>query len=231
MSAGVEHKLLLVETSGRVGQAALAHGAEVCARRQLDEARRHARDLAPAVQAMLQQQGWRPADITAVLVSQGPGSFTGLRVGIMAAKAFAYAVGCPIVAVETFAAIALQARPGVDVEVIADAQQQKLYWQRFRVLPHDSLLQAVTSLHVVSVTQWLAQLPPGIQVSGPGLALLRGRLPDTVHPLPEEQWQPQLDSLLRLGLARLARGERDDLWALEPLYARPSAAEAKWREA
>ncbi len=68
----------------------------------------------------------------AVLVSRGPGSYTGLRVGIMSAKTFAYATGCALIAVDTFAAIALQAPESVArVDVLADAQQDKVYVQSF----------------------------------------------------------------------------------------------------
>ena len=86
-------KILLLETSGRVGRVAVASPHAILQERRLDEARRHARDLAPAVQTLLQEQGWRPKNVDAIFVSLGPGSYTGLRVGIMSAKAFAYATG------------------------------------------------------------------------------------------------------------------------------------------
>ncbi len=106
-----ELRFLILETSGRIGQVGVASDGNLLAFRRLDEARRHARDLAPAVAELLSQQHWQPCDIHAVIVSQGPGSYTGLRVGIMSAKAFAYATGCALLAVETFSAIALQTPP------------------------------------------------------------------------------------------------------------------------
>src|SRR5438309_3966029 len=102
-------RVIILETSGRGGQVALAHGGALLALRRLDEARRHARDLVPALHDLLLGQRWRPRDVQAVIVSRGPGSYTGLRVGIMSAKTFAYATGGAILAVDTFAAIALQA--------------------------------------------------------------------------------------------------------------------------
>ena len=65
--------------------------------RRLDEARRNARDLAPAAAELLQKQGWKPIGLDAVLVSCGPGSYTGLRVGIMSAKTLAYATRCALI--------------------------------------------------------------------------------------------------------------------------------------
>src|SRR4051794_34194529 len=128
----MEPHSLIIETSGRPGAVALAEAEKIRGVRQLDEARRQARDLAPAVKELLQRQGWRSADIQAVFVSQGPGSYTGLRVGITSAKVFAYATGCALVAVDTFAAIAMQAlAPAANaagsLDVLADAQQDKVY--------------------------------------------------------------------------------------------------------
>src|SRR5438309_2358715 len=81
---------------------------------------------------MLAARQWKPKDIAAVLVSRGPGSYTGLRVGIMSAKTFAYATGCTPLAIDTFLAIARQTSSQARlVDVVEDAQQGKLYVQRF----------------------------------------------------------------------------------------------------
>src|SRR5262245_37871016 len=126
-------RFLILETSGRPGQVAVAEGGTIKASRRLDEARRHGRDLARAVAALLTEQDWKARDLQAVIVSLGPGSYTGLRVGLMSAKTLAYATGCALIGVETFRAIARQTPPEVlDVDVLADAQQDKVYWQRFR---------------------------------------------------------------------------------------------------
>src|SRR5262245_52282348 len=93
-------RLLILETSGRLGQVAVAGGSALRERRRLDEARRHARDLAPAVADLLATQGWKARDLHAVIVSLGPGSYTGLRVGLMSAKTLAYATGCTLIGVE-----------------------------------------------------------------------------------------------------------------------------------
>src|SRR5947209_2072097 len=106
-----QQRTLLIETSGRRGQVGAASGRDLIAHRELDPARTHARDLAPAVKSVLTAAGWTARDLTAVFVSVGPGSYTGLRVGVMAAKALAYAVKCDFLAVETFAVIAARCPP------------------------------------------------------------------------------------------------------------------------
>jgi tRNA threonylcarbamoyladenosine biosynthesis protein TsaB len=222
-------KLLIIETSGSPGEVALVQG-EIRARRTLDQARRHARDLAPAARDMLQELGWRPGDIEAVFVSTGPGSYTGLRVGIMSAKAFAYATGCTVLGIDTFAAIAWQSAADASVvrlSVIADAQQEKVYAQRFVVEPN-LLPVAESPLLILPLSQWLAQLEPDERITGPGLRSFQHALPPATNVVAERLWDPRPESLLRLGLERLSKGEKDDLWQLEPLYLRPSSAEEKW---
>jgi tRNA threonylcarbamoyladenosine biosynthesis protein TsaB len=219
-------RLLILETSGRSGHVALAEGPVLRDTRRLDEARRHARDLAPTVAELLRAAGWRPRDLHAVLVSRGPGSYTGLRVGIMSAKALAYAAGCAVLGIDTFAAIAAQAPPeATALDVLADAQQDRVYVQRFE--RSGAEWQAASALDIVPATDWLAGRGEHVWVSGPGLRVIGARLPSGSRVVADPQWDPMPESLLRLGLARYEAGERDDLWALEPLYARPSSAEEK----
>jgi tRNA threonylcarbamoyladenosine biosynthesis protein TsaB len=225
-----EPRLLILETSGRAGQVAVAEGAVLRAVRRLDEARRHARDLAPAVAELLAGQGYSPRAIDAVVVGRGPGSYTGLRVGIMSAKAFAYAAGCALIALDTFAVIAAQAPPEVaHLDVLADAQQERVYVQHFTRPAAGADPQPATPLAIQPFAEWLARRDAASWASGPGLRGLRQRLPGSVSVVEPERWDPQAETLLRLGLARYREGARDDLWTLEPLYLRPSAAEEQWR--
>lgn len=229
MSVGDEPRMLLLETSGRIGQVAIARGGVVVATRRLDEARRHARDLAPAVVELLAGPGWQPRDLHAVIVSRGPGSYTGLRVGVMSAKALAYATGCALLGIETFAAVALQAPAlATEVEVIADAQQGRVYVQRFVRARPNAPLSAEGPLAIEEFSRRFAHPRPDTWVTGPGLRVLGPRLADVWRVVPAEDWEPQPESLLRLGLARFLGGERDEVWAMEPLYLRPSSAEEQW---
>jgi tRNA threonylcarbamoyladenosine biosynthesis protein TsaB len=221
-------RLLLIETSCSPGLVAVALKDRLLGVRRLQEARRHARDLAPTACELLNKQGWKAHELHAVVVGIGPGSYTGLRVGIMTAKALAYATGCAIVGIETFAIIARQAPArAARVDVIADAQQGKVYVQRFARV--SGVVVPLGSLAIRPFDDWLAGLEAGAWVTGPAVHLYEDRL--QAWPLVESEYrQPIADSLLALGLERLARGDKDDFWKLEPLYLRPSNAEEKWRE-
>jgi tRNA threonylcarbamoyladenosine biosynthesis protein TsaB len=224
-------RLLLLETSGRAGWVALAHGDTLRAVRRLDEARRHARDLAPAVRDMLTAENWKPRDVEAVLVGRGPGSYTGLRVGLISAKAFAYATGCALIAVDTFAAIAAQTpEEALAVDVLADAQQDKVYIQGFvRPQRGDSFAPSMP-LTIEPFAIWLQRREVTAWASGPGLAVTGRRLPDRVPVVAAARWFPLPESVLALGIQRYRAGERDDIWSVEPLYLRPSSAEEKWQQ-
>lgn len=222
-------RLLILETSGRVGQVAVAEGPQLRGCRRLDETRRHARDLAPAVADLLCEQRWKPRAVQGLLVSRGPGSYTGLRVGIASALAFAYATGCAVLAIDTFAAIALQApAEAAALAVLSDAQQDQVYVQHF-VRAGESW-QASSALQILPLQLVLAHLDPAIWLTGPALYLHGASLAQRYRLVRADRWDPQVDSVLALGLARYQRGERDDPWKLEPLYARPSAAERQWQE-
>jgi tRNA threonylcarbamoyladenosine biosynthesis protein TsaB len=220
-------RLLLIETSGRSGFVAVALGADLRGLRRLDEARRHARDLAPAAAELLAAQGWRPPDVQVVVVSRGPGSYTGLRVGIMAAKTFAYATGCALVALETFSVIASQAPEGTPrLDVLADAQQDKVYVQPFSRTPGG--WQPTGPLAIRRFADWLAVREADAWVTGPGLHRWGGHLPAGTPVVEGTRRDPTPEALLRLGLARWEAGVRDDVWGMEPLYLRPSSAEEQW---
>jgi tRNA threonylcarbamoyladenosine biosynthesis protein TsaB len=220
-------RLLILETSGRAGQVALAQNDRLLRLRRLDEARRHARDLAPAVAELLQMENWRPRHVAAVVVSQGPGSYTGLRVGIMAAKAFAYATGAALIAVPTFEALAAQAPRDIrELDVIADAQQGKVYVQSFCRKASEGPPSAVAALRIQPLSEWLVGRNPQAWVTGPGLR--DQQLPAHVSTIDPSLRDPQTASLLQLGLAQFRAGRRHDLMSVEPLYLRASGAEEQW---
>jgi tRNA threonylcarbamoyladenosine biosynthesis protein TsaB len=221
-------RVLIIETSDRVGQVATAAGPTLLQVRTLPEARRHARDLAPAVAEVLAAQGWRPRDVDAVVVSRGPGSYTGLRVGIMSAKTFAHATGCRLLGIDTFLAVASQTPANLPcVDVLADAQQDKVYFQPFA--RSGETWSPTAALLVCPFADWLLARDPAAAVTGPGLAKWLDRLPPEIVRLAPDAWHPTPASLVRLGMGRLANGDKDDPLSMEPIYLRPSAAEEQWQ--
>ena len=99
-------KVLLIETATQVCSVALAEGDSIIARRESDEPNAHSSHLAVYVDEILNECGLKPADIDAVCVSSGPGSYTGLRIGVSSAKGLCYALGKPLIAVPTLESMA-----------------------------------------------------------------------------------------------------------------------------
>jgi tRNA threonylcarbamoyladenosine biosynthesis protein TsaB len=233
----VEPRLLLLETSGKSGWVALAEGESVRSVRRLDQARQHARDLAPAVADLLAEAGWQVRDLQGVVAGRGPGSYTGLRVGLMSAKTLCYATGCALIALDTFHVVAVQSPAEVQaVDVLGDAQQGKVYVQRYG-RSAEGEFRPLTPLSIQPFAEWLGRRDLDEKdsratawLSGPALRVPALRAPETVRVVDAGCWDPRPESVLRLGLARYRAGERDDCWSVEPLYLRPSAAEEQWQK-
>ncbi len=98
-------KLLALETTDLAGSVALCEQGKVLAVRFLEPKQRSAQSLAPAIHSILREFSWKPTDVDIVAVTTGPGSFTGLRVGVATAKMYAWSVGAKIVGVDTLDAI------------------------------------------------------------------------------------------------------------------------------
>ncbi len=218
-------RILAIETAGLHGSVAALARDRLLAERPLDVQRRSAQSLAPAMAELLHEVGWQPREVELVAVATGPGSFTGLRIGVTTAKAFAYAAGCQLIGVHTLAAIA--ARAGVDrVWAVLDAERGELFAAEF-ARDETGGLHEVTSTQVVAKDVWLAALAPGSVVSGPGLERLSGQLPPSATTVASALWGPTASAVGSLGWKLYEAGERGDVFGLVPNYFRRTAAEEK----
>lgn len=103
-------KIILIETSTALCSVALAIDSQIVASRESSAPRAHASLVAPFVSEVLASQGLLVSDCDAVCVSEGPGSYTGLRVGSSSAKGLCFASGLPLLAVGTLDILASQAK-------------------------------------------------------------------------------------------------------------------------
>lgn len=190
---------------------------------------RHGRELLPMIATLCRRAGLRPADLDAIGVGLGPGSYTGLRIGVTAAKTLAYTRQAPLVGIDTFAAIARNApAEALVVHVVADAQRGGVYVARFERPGSAAVPACVVPLRVEPMAEWATNLRPGEWVLGPALDRLRIDWPVGVHRGTSEQGHPSGASLVDLARAALDSGERADPATLEPVYLRRSAAEEQW---
>lgn len=134
-------QLLAIDTSTSAITVALHDGSRVVAESTTLDARAHAEHLAPGIRDVLKQAGLEPDGVTGVVVGIGPGPFTGLRVGIVSARTFGYALGVPVRGLCSHEALAHEAwlagqRGGL--LVATDARRKEVYATEFALTPAGS---------------------------------------------------------------------------------------------
>ncbi len=215
--------ILAIETSGKAGSIALHNAGVALQHLELSATgRRHARTLIPEINHLLKSYNFTPSDVNLVAVSIGPGSFTGLRVGIVCAKTFAYAVGCNIIGVDTFLAIAAASPKNVnEVWVIEDALRGDLFAGKY--VRHDQTWTCAINAKLIALEAWLPQVGETL-VTGPGVTKHKDLLTNAY--LSDEQLRdPQATWIAHVGEQLFNSGQKDDPWTLMPHYMRRSAAE------
>lgn len=220
-------RILALETTERIATIAVAEGNTIIALRRCDPTLRSTQSLVPAIARGLRMAQWHPRDVELVAVGVGPGSFTGLRVGITTTKVLAYAVGADVLGVDTLEAIAAAAPPGTGPYWTAIDAQRGQWVVRPFFRAGDGWPQPLAPAERVDAESWLAELPAGTTLTGPVLRKAANPLPDYLRPLPESLWSPTARAVALLAARDYAEGRRDDLWTLAPRYSRPSAAEEK----
>ncbi len=217
--------LLAVDTSGAQGSLAILDGAAVVFDRTLVEGGvRHAQSLVAEVDLALKTCGLKPRDIRNVAVSIGPGSFTGLRVGLVFAKTFAWLNDAQLIAVDTLQAITQQVPADIEfVTAIVDAQRKDYFAATYRWDSELGLRTAIDEVKLASIDD----LPTEFPIVGPAGDKLRAAAPDRFELLDESLWQPRAIDAGRIGFHMAQLGQFSDPDGLEPVYIRLSYAEEK----
>jgi tRNA threonylcarbamoyladenosine biosynthesis protein TsaB len=219
--------ILAIETTDRSGSVAALDDDRVVAEIDLDPTMRSAQSLAPGIASLLEHVGWNPREIRLVAVATGPGSFTGLRVGVTTAKLIAYATDAQVQGVNSLEAIAWQAPPEVgDVWAVIDAQREQLFAGHF-LRAASGVWQSTGEIQLIDNAAWLNLLLPGQSLSGPAVAKFLGKLPAEVRQVDQSLWAPKAAAVGRLAWRQYQSGARDDVFSLVPKYYRRSAAEEK----
>lgn len=225
-------RVLAVETSTLTGAVALISGDTVVAECRLNIAVTHSERLLPAVDHVLAVAGLGLADVDALAVAVGPGSFTGLRIGVSTMKSLAFATGKPLAAIPTLDALAwtlpFAAHP---VCPILDARKSEVYAGLYRTGGGRlERLWEYEALAPARLAERLARDAPGpVIFVGDGVAshaaVLRGHLGGDARLAPPALRLPSAVAVADLARAALDRGEAVDPAALVPIYVRRSEAE------
>lgn len=216
-------KWLGIETSSPVFSVAVSDGERVLSCLQGEGQGRPSSLLTDLIQESLRQAGMELAQVDGLAISIGPGSFTGLRVGVMTAKTLAWALRRPVQPVSSLEAIAqnLAASPR-DVLVFLDARKGNVYSALFSP-GGDGQLARATEDELLPPADALARARGSAIVIGDGLkkygALLAGASSAAaLGPAPEDLWFPRADTVCRLADCQWPQGRVDDPHRLVPKY-------------
>lgn len=228
-------KILALETSAKSASAAVTQDGAVLASAYQCSGLTHSRTLMPMVEAMLQNAELSMAEMDAVAVAAGPGSFTGLRIGVAAAKGLAWAAEKPCCGVSTLEGMAENLRHLDNTLVICamDARRSQIYNALF--LADGGALRRLTPDCAIALSELLGQLrhlhferEPSVVVLGDGAELCRDYLAENGYPC--RLAPPQLLRQNAVGVAlaaerKAAAGGLIPAQELTPVYLRLSQAE------
>ncbi len=220
-------KILALETATLAGSVALLDGDRVVGQTLLDITLTHSERLMAMVDRLLGDCGVEPRGLDALAVSVGPGSFTGLRVGVATAKGLGLGLGLPVAVVPTLDAMAA-ILPFADAPVvpILDARKSEVYLSRYRW--SGAGMTREWEYLALAPAEAARRLTPPVIVLGDGVPACRPYLAgagEGVREAPATHAVPWAAAVGRLGALRLRAGEGIPAEALAPFYLRPSQVE------
>ena len=212
--------ILLIETSAKICSAALAVDGKVVFSKKNDEGMAHARLLPGFVDEVLKNLGG--AKIDAVAVSSGPGSYTGLRIGVATAKGLAFGYDASLIAVPTLELLAYTVKSSVEVEKDAlicpmiDARRMEVYSQLFDA---DVKKAGETQAEIITEDSYKELLQTGKKVyfAGDGSAKCSGVI-TSENAVFVDSIEPDAANMAELAERRLRNGEFVDVAYFEPFY-------------
>ena len=223
-------KILALETSAKAVSAAVSEEGKILASGYQDTGLTHSRTLMPIVEHILKNTGLTMADMDAVAVAAGPGSFTGIRIGVAAAKGLAFGADKPSIGVSTLAAMARGVAFSDGLVICAmDARRKQIYNALFEA--KDGQLTRLTDDRAIALADLAEELrtdPRPMTVVGDGAKLCHTFL--TEAGISCRMAPPHLVMQNATGVAleaesMAAAGKTVSAQALEPVYLRPAQAD------
>ncbi len=197
---------------------------------EVTKGRRHAETLVPAIDFVCKQAGIELAEVSVVAVDVGPGLFTGMRVGLSAAKAIAQALSVPMIGISSLDLLAFPCRHADRVVVpVIDARKGEVFYAMYRQVPGG--IQQVAEPAVGPVEDLVADLMARSQdvlVVGDGAVRYRDEILEGFHCEMGGDAHPSAGQLVQLAHARALREEWVQPRDIEPVYLRAPDAKINW---
>jgi tRNA threonylcarbamoyladenosine biosynthesis protein TsaB len=225
-------RVLGIDTSTMTAAVGLVDDDELLVEVKFDVKITYSEVLMPTIDMALKTVGLKPADVDGFAVSIGPGSFTGLRIGLSTVKGLCLATGKPLAAVPSLDALASQF-PFCRYQVVPllDAKKNEVYAGIYDMA--QGKLDRRGDFWATDVQSLSKRITQESLFVGPGAELYRKELVDLLgqkaYFVTGERSTPSGASVARLGAARLMAGQTENISELEPLYIRQSEAELKYK--
>jgi tRNA threonylcarbamoyl adenosine modification protein YeaZ len=214
--------VVALETSTRRASVAVRFGSRI-AEALLESDRAHASDLLPALDRLVTGSGGRPRELTAVCVGTGPGSYTGLRVGIATSLGLARASGAVVLGVPSGETLCFgECAPGQSMVLLLDARSGEIYYAKYRRGEDEVLV--LDPPRVVKPAEVGPLVTGDLPIFGDESVATAAGLDAAARSRLRTDLAPRAAVLLDLGARRIARGITTPLDRLEPLYLRAFAA-------
>jgi len=222
-----------IDTSSEVATVALMNESKLIAEYTLNHKKSHSTNLMPMLDEMLKACEMKTSDIDLIAVCNGPGSFTGIRIGVATAKALSHVLNVPIVAVNSLEVLAFNSVSSYSyVMPIMDAQRGQVYSALYRC---DGQVVELEGMGVKTMEEVLSQiecLGERVMVLGEASELYRdelSKLSNAVIP-PCSQRLARASSVCELAAKKYSCGELSNGFELRPVYIRKSQAEVQYEE-
>lgn len=224
-----------IETSSLVSSVALVDETRVIGEITMQAGFTHSEQLVPHIDALFNMTGKQKSDLTGIVVSTGPGSFTGLRIGMGTAKAMAYALNIPLYGVMTMDGMAynLPYCEGI-ISVLIDAQKKNVYEARYE-WQDNSLICTQLPMVKAAVDPMNEVVADGHSITfiGDGIKRITKLMPDDtphIRIAPMTATIPKASSLVLAAMPQIEAGETENPMTMVPYYIRRSEAEVVWEE-
>ncbi|HEY1923239.1 MAG TPA: tRNA (adenosine(37)-N6)-threonylcarbamoyltransferase complex dimerization subunit type 1 TsaB [Tepidisphaeraceae bacterium] len=222
-------RALAIETSGSIGSVALAQDGKTLLEDTFPHGLQHAARIIPSIDGLCKKLNWTSNDLNEIYVSAGPGSFTGLRIGITLAKTLAMVTGAPLVAVPSVRVITENAPPEAkNVLIVLDAKRDQIFTAAFTRA--DGSWTELHPAQLSSITEMLAKSPRPLHLIGEGIPYHQKFIPQgnpEIQIVDQSRWRPQASTVATLGWQLAQQGNFMDPQALLPIYIRRPEAEEK----
>lgn len=220
---------LALETSGRLGSVALFRDGMLLEERTYPHGLQHAAAIVPMLDALCAEHSITLKQLEQIHISIGPGSFTGLRVGVTLAKTLAFATGAKIVAVPSVEVLVENLPPEArNAIIVLDAKRGQIFTARYERAASGNWI-SVEPAHLDTLAAVLARSPRPVHLVGEGVAYHRASIPADVDVIiaDEALWLPRAAVVGHLGHRGAQSGDFTDPFRLVPTYVRLAEAEEK----